>query len=70
MSLIPYVLPPFNEQKRIAEKVERLLSKIEEAKQLIEEAKTPKRLIQNSRSTKFKRFLRFLNQLLCFFNFT
>ncbi|WP_376700496.1 restriction endonuclease subunit S [Bacillus sp. A1] len=39
MSLIPYVLPPFNEQKRIAEKVERLLSKIEEAKQLIEEAK-------------------------------
>ncbi|MEC1596508.1 restriction endonuclease subunit S [Bacillus spizizenii] len=39
MSLIPYVLPPFNEQKRIADKVERLLSKIEEAKQLIEEAK-------------------------------
>ncbi len=32
-------LPPLNEQKRIAEKVERLLSKIEEAKQLIEEAK-------------------------------
>ncbi|WP_442894659.1 restriction endonuclease subunit S [Bacillus sp. 204(2023)] len=32
-------VPPVNEQKRIAEKVERLLSKIEEAKQLIEEAK-------------------------------
>ncbi|PDY52298.1 restriction endonuclease subunit S [Bacillus toyonensis] len=32
-------LPPLNEQKRIAEKVERLLNKIEEAKQLIEEAK-------------------------------
>lgn len=32
-------IPPLNEQKRIAEKVERLLSKIEEAKQLIEEAK-------------------------------
>nr|WP_281417523.1 restriction endonuclease subunit S [Lentibacillus saliphilus] len=32
-------LPPLNEQKRIAEKVERLLSKIDEAKQLIEEAK-------------------------------
>lgn len=38
MSLIPYVLPPLNEQKRIAEKVERLLCKIDEAKQLIEEA--------------------------------
>ncbi|MGE0999929.1 restriction endonuclease subunit S [Bacillus sp. Gnz1/3] len=35
----PFPLPPLNEQKRIAEKVERLLSKIEEAKQLIEEAK-------------------------------
>lgn len=34
-----FPLPPLNEQKRIAEKVERLLSKIEEAKQLIEEAK-------------------------------
>lgn len=32
-------LPPLNEQKRIAEKVERLLSKIEEAKRLINEAK-------------------------------
>ncbi|KWZ65380.1 restriction endonuclease subunit S [Bacillus altitudinis] len=32
-------LPPINEQKRIADKVEHLLSKIEEAKQLIEEAK-------------------------------
>ncbi|MCP1160412.1 restriction endonuclease subunit S [Bacillus infantis] len=32
-------LPPLTEQKRIAEKVEHLLSKIEEAKQLIEEAK-------------------------------
>jgi len=36
---LPFPLPPLNEQKRIAEKVERLLSKIEEAKQLIEEAK-------------------------------
>lgn len=34
---IPF--PPLNEQKRIADKVERLLGKIEEAKQLIEEAK-------------------------------
>jgi type I restriction enzyme, S subunit len=32
-------LPPLNEQKRIAEKVEYLLSKIDEAKQLIEDAK-------------------------------
>ncbi|WP_342502192.1 restriction endonuclease subunit S [Bacillus sp. FSL R5-0397] len=32
-------LPPLEEQKRIADKVEHLLSKIEEAKQLIEEAK-------------------------------
>ncbi|MCU5304757.1 restriction endonuclease subunit S [Bacillus toyonensis] len=32
-------LPPFNEQKRIAEKVKRLLSKIEDAKHLIEEVK-------------------------------
>ncbi|WML40749.1 restriction endonuclease subunit S [Neobacillus sp. OS1-2] len=32
-------LPPLNEQKRIAAKVERLFNKIEEAKQLIEETK-------------------------------
>src|SRR5690606_32931788 len=32
-------LPPFKEQKRIADKVERLLNKIDEAKRLIEEAK-------------------------------
>ncbi|MBA4494005.1 restriction endonuclease subunit S [Paenactinomyces guangxiensis] len=32
-------LPPLNEQKRIAEKVQRLLNKIDKAKQLIEEAK-------------------------------
>lgn len=32
-------LPPLNEQKRIADKVERLLDKINQAKQLIEEAK-------------------------------
>lgn len=32
-------LPPLNEQKRIAEKVESLLNKIEEAEQLIEDAK-------------------------------
>ncbi|MGM7634470.1 restriction endonuclease subunit S [Bacillus sp. Hm123] len=32
-------LPPLNEQKRIAEKVEQLLSKVEEAKRLIDEAK-------------------------------
>ncbi|MCY8916427.1 restriction endonuclease subunit S [Bacillus atrophaeus] len=35
----PFPLLPLNEQKRIAEKVERLLSKIDEANQLIEEAK-------------------------------
>ncbi|MGG0050435.1 restriction endonuclease subunit S [Bacillus atrophaeus] len=35
----PLYFPPFNEQKRIAEKVERLLAKIEETKMLIEEAK-------------------------------
>lgn len=35
----PYILPPINEQNRIADKVENLLNKIEEAKQLIEEAK-------------------------------
>ncbi len=32
-------LPPLNEQKRIADKVERLLDKINQAKQLIDEAK-------------------------------
>jgi type I restriction enzyme, S subunit len=36
---ISFPVPPVNEQKRIAEKVQRLLSKIEEAKQLIEETK-------------------------------
>ncbi|KMQ14012.1 restriction endonuclease subunit S [Bacillus mycoides] len=36
---VPFLLPPLNEQKRIAKKVERLLIKIDEAKQLIEEAK-------------------------------
>ncbi|MDE7542848.1 restriction endonuclease subunit S [Bacillus cereus] len=35
----PIALPPLNEQKRIAEKVERLLERIDEAKVLIEEAK-------------------------------
>lgn len=35
----PIALPPFNEQKRIAEKVERLFAKIDEAKRLIEEVK-------------------------------
>ncbi|WP_164764377.1 restriction endonuclease subunit S [Paenibacillus illinoisensis] len=35
----PVALPPLNEQKRIADKVERLLGKINLAKQLIEEAK-------------------------------
>ncbi|MFD0620352.1 restriction endonuclease subunit S [Paenibacillus sp. GCM10027629] len=34
-------LPPLNEQKRIADKIERLLDKINQAKQLIEEAKEP-----------------------------
>lgn len=36
---IEFALPPLNEQKRIAEKVERLFDKINHAKQLIEEAK-------------------------------
>jgi type I restriction enzyme, S subunit len=35
----PIALPPLNEQKRIAEKVERLFAKIDEAKRLIEEVK-------------------------------
>ncbi|OJE17684.1 hypothetical protein A9490_13715 [Bacillus thuringiensis] len=35
----PIILPPLNEQKRIVEKVKRLLNKIEDAKQLIKEAK-------------------------------
>ena len=39
MEKLPFPLPPLNEQKRIAEKVERLLAKIDEAKQLIEEVK-------------------------------
>lgn len=39
MEEIPFPLPPFNEQKRIAEKVERLLGKVDEAKRLIDEAK-------------------------------
>ncbi|MFP7333672.1 restriction endonuclease subunit S [Shouchella clausii] len=39
MNLLPFPLPPLNEQKRIADKVERLLNKIDEAKRLIEEAK-------------------------------
>nr|WP_028400566.1 restriction endonuclease subunit S [Ectobacillus panaciterrae] len=39
LEVAPFPLPPLNEQKRIAEKVERFLNKIEEAKWLIEEAK-------------------------------
>ncbi|WP_040204031.1 restriction endonuclease subunit S [Neobacillus jeddahensis] len=38
LKLIPISLPPLREQIRIAEKVERLLNKIDEAKRLIEEA--------------------------------
>ncbi|MBE1554844.1 restriction endonuclease subunit S [Sporosarcina limicola] len=36
---LPFSLPPVEEQKRIIDRVERLLSKIDEAKQLIEAAK-------------------------------
>lgn len=39
MGNLPFPLPPFNEQKRIADKVEKMLDKISQAKQLIEEAK-------------------------------
>jgi type I restriction enzyme S subunit len=39
MNKIPIPVPPVKEQKRIAGKVEQLLSKIDEAKRLIEEAK-------------------------------
>lgn len=35
----PFALPPLNEQKRIADKIERLFAKIDEAKRLIEEVK-------------------------------
>ncbi|MFK4167304.1 restriction endonuclease subunit S [Paenibacillus lautus] len=35
----PLALPPIDEQRRISDKVERLLNKIDEAKKLIEEAK-------------------------------
>jgi type I restriction enzyme S subunit len=36
---LSFPLPPLNEQKRIAEKIERLFAKIDEAKRLIEEVK-------------------------------
>ncbi|PTL38110.1 restriction endonuclease subunit S [Alkalicoccus saliphilus] len=39
LELYPIALPPIKEQKRITDKVERLLNKIDEAKQLIAEAK-------------------------------
>ncbi|KEZ47167.1 restriction endonuclease subunit S [Metabacillus indicus] len=38
VELYPIAIPPLKEQKRIADKIERLLSKIDIAKQLIEEA--------------------------------
>lgn len=39
LEAIAFPLPPIHEQKRIAEKVERLFAKIDEAKRLIEEVK-------------------------------
>ncbi|WP_165997597.1 restriction endonuclease subunit S [Bacillus sp. Cs-700] len=39
MNSLPFPLPPLNEQKRIADKVEQLSNKIDEAKRLIDEAK-------------------------------
>jgi type I restriction enzyme, S subunit len=39
LEAISFPLPPIHEQKRIAEKVERLFAKIDEAKRLIEEVK-------------------------------
>ncbi|WP_424768355.1 restriction endonuclease subunit S [Paenibacillus sp. sgz302251] len=39
MNRLPFPLPPLNEQKRIVDKVERFLDRINQAKQLIEEAK-------------------------------
>lgn len=39
LSNIKLPLPPYNEQRRIAEKIERLFAKIDEAKRLIEEVK-------------------------------
>ncbi|ASI79560.1 TPA: restriction endonuclease subunit S [Bacillus cereus] len=39
LEMYPIALPPLNEQKRIAKKIGRLLSKTEEAKYLIEQAK-------------------------------
>ena len=39
MEELPFPLSPLNEQKRIAEKIERLFAKIDEAKRLIEEVR-------------------------------